>query len=65
MCCVCGVDLGVLPAASDPYNGTPWEALQFGALLSATDPVASLSVLSSMAQLKVRGTAARHCSGTC
>ena len=49
------LDFGrVLPAASDPHNGQPWEALQFGALLSATDPVASLSVLSSMAQVRVQ-----------
>ena len=36
------VDSGVIE------NNHPYEALRFGALISATDPVASLSVLASM-----------------
>ena len=40
------VDLGVFSKTNH------FEALTFGAMISATDPVASLSVLSSMGQLK-------------
>ena len=42
------VDLGVIEATH------PFEALRFGALISATDPVASLSVLASMRPLTDR-----------